>query len=103
MKNTSKLQIATMTQKEEGKVPKWQRSAIIDENLNVYVPAAASGNEVLAVMCALQDGVSSISSLGHAFLPADWMKNNYPDIACYCDKVSAKLRYEFHSFDFNSL
>lgn len=59
-------------------LPEWKRTAGIDENGFVYIPAFVGGNENLAVILAVQDGepICELES-GHFLLRIEWLKKNF--------------------------
>jgi hypothetical protein len=75
----------------DGAGPRWKRSAGVDVDGTVFVPAAICGNEQAAVMCASFDGVSMVLFLNHAYIPAQWVKKEYPALAGIVESVEQKI------------
>jgi hypothetical protein len=78
-----------------GEAPDWARSAVIDADGVVYVPAAIGGNEDNVLICAVWENVTSIYSDGHLYLPSEWMAREYPDMADIVRLVESRVR-EFY-------
>jgi hypothetical protein len=79
-----------------GPGPEWQRSAALDsETDTVFMPAAATGNEQKASLCASFDGTSAVIDAGHIYLPTRWIASEYPDMADLCLKIEGKVREHF--------
>lgn len=80
-------------QSAKRRIPAWTRRAIIDENGAVFVPPAVAGvSEMAAMLCAGWDGQSGICNSGHIYLPAEWMKSEYPDCVELVDKIIRRVR-----------
>ena len=78
--------------------PKWQRSACIDREGTVYAPAAITGNEMKAMLCATWDGnTPMVESDGHIYLPTQWMASEYPDMADVFELIERKAKAHFAS------
>lgn len=64
----------------DGDGPNWQRRVAISGAGEVFAPAALSGDEQQAATCAARDGVNTVVSDPHVFLPLDWLAREYPDL-----------------------
>jgi hypothetical protein len=62
----------------EGKGPAWARRAFVDDDGTVYLPGLLGGSEREAILCAGFDGVSVITDKKHFYLPADWLRREFP-------------------------
>ena len=60
--------------------PKWKASAIIDDAVAIFVPAALHpSGENVALFAALHDAVTIMQHCNHAFLPLHWLMEECPD------------------------
>jgi hypothetical protein len=72
-------------------IPQWQRSAAVDSDGTVFVPAVIAGNEMAVLMAAGWDGnVPAVMDDGHVYLPAQWIAKEYPDTAEVCHLIESK-------------
>ena len=72
------VNILIADEKDGLKLPEWQRTAGIDENGEVYIPAFITDNEQYAVIAAIQDGEQIVDiGDGHALLRLNWLKENF--------------------------
>jgi hypothetical protein len=77
-------------------IPEWQRTAAIDSKGVVFAPAAFSDRpESHVMMCVMFDGVDAIQDNGHLYVPAEWIKNEFPEMTELCDKVIKKVTDHF--------
>jgi hypothetical protein len=74
------------------KLPLHLRLAAIDAEGNTYAPAAASGNEELALMCAAFDDEPVAVYEDHSYLRTEWLRAEYPDLDEAMTKVEQLLR-----------
>lgn len=75
-------------------LPQWQRSAGIDADGTVYVPACIAGHEHIVTLCAFHDGVTVILHQEHPYIPSTWMAREYPPVRDLCEKIERRLRKE---------
>lgn len=75
-------------------VPGWMRSAALADDGTVFVPAAIVG-EMDAAMSAGYDGVTIVQYRGHGFVPADWLRQEYPQAADLVTKIERGVREHF--------
>jgi hypothetical protein len=73
------------------RLPEWRRSACLVKG-EVYLPATIAGIEGRVLHCAAFDGVGIIQDSGHIFVPASWMRQEYPDLAEVIDKLAGLVR-----------
>ena len=73
-------------------VAKWKRLAALADDGTVYIPAAISGNEQIAVLSASWDGVSMVTHLNHAYLPSAWLAKEYPATEKVCALIERHVR-----------
>jgi hypothetical protein len=72
---------ALPSQAEAKKLAKWQRSLLVAEDGEVYVPAVATGfSEQMVGMCWCWDGVSMWQESGHLYVPLSWVRREYPKL-----------------------
>jgi hypothetical protein len=71
--------------------PAWKRSAILDDNGSVWVPAIIAGNERIVFLCLGYDAQNYIIEQGHVFVKAEWMKKTFPETSEICEIISGKL------------
>jgi hypothetical protein len=69
------------------KVPVWMRSAALASDGTIFAPAAIGGSETAVFLCASYDGVSIVLHRNHAFVPLDWLRREYPDMAEVADRI----------------
>lgn len=81
----------TLDNSEGSKLPEWKRTAFFQDG-EVYVPAGIFDNEQRAFLCACYDGVGFVSHKGHAYLPASWIKQEYPKDADLAESVERRIR-----------
>jgi hypothetical protein len=74
------------------KFPTYLRTAGIDEEGTVFAPAALTGNEKNAALCAIWDGIPAAIHRGHVFLPTSWMTQHCPKIEMLCGKIESRVR-----------
>lgn len=61
------------------KLPKWQKTAFVQDG-TVYVPAMTGcGKEQMTFLCASFDGEPVHMLDGHPFLRLAWVEQEYPD------------------------
>lgn len=60
-----------------------------------FIPAAVAGSEMDAVLCAGYDGVTIVKDGAHAYLPADWLRREYPRSASLALKIEVAVRDYF--------
>lgn len=88
------VNILIADEKDGLKLPKWQRTAGIDENGEVYIPASITDNEQYAVIAAIQDGEQIVDvGDGHALLRLNWLKENFSG--------DTEMRQEFERMEKN--
>lgn len=67
-----------------GKWPEWARLYAIDETGQVFVPAAAGGDEQEVFLCTTYDNTPVVEFNDHMFVPALWLHKEYPKTKEYC-------------------
>jgi myo-inositol-hexaphosphate 3-phosphohydrolase len=73
-------------------IPSWARIAIVsDDDVLFVTPAVADISEMTALLCAGWDGTPVINYNEHIYVPADWMKREYPRCVDLVDKISARV------------
>jgi hypothetical protein len=77
------------------KVPVWLRSAALAPDGTVFVPAAIAGSEMDTLLSAAYDGTTMVKSDGHIYVPADWLKREYPKTAELVAKIEHGVREFF--------
>jgi hypothetical protein len=76
------------------------RSAALSDDGTVFIPAAIAGHEQQAVLCATWDGtVPLVIDDDHAYLPAQWMAREYPEIADICHVIEEQTKAHFGGGD----
>lgn len=84
---------------EEGNaLPKWARSAAMDQYGEVFLPieSAVSPNAATrAALCAIWDGVPITYCDDHPFAPASWIAWQYPKVADSVAVARDKVRKHF--------
>ncbi len=70
--------LRTITVQSAG--PLWKRQTFhCEASGEIYIPAAACDQERVVFYSACFDGVPLVESLGHAYVPLSWARENYPD------------------------
>jgi len=68
--------------------PAWMKTfGISKEGGEVYLPAATAGPEETVLRRASVSGVVSAMRHEHAYVPADWLATEYPDVKDVCRKL----------------
>ena len=71
---------------------RWRLVTFFDDETNeVFVPAAIAGNEEAVFLCASFAGCGLIHDDSHLYVPASWLKREYPDTAPVCDLIRTKV------------
>ena len=78
----------------EGRAPKWARSAAIDADGTVWVPAVVAGSEMAVFLCAGYDGTKALVVGKHAYYPSEWVKREFPDARELVEKIERRLKQE---------
>ena len=73
--------------------PDWVRTAGIDVEGAVWVPAVIAGAELTVFLMASYDNEPITVSEDHLYVRAEWMKREIPAAAELCDKITLKCRY----------
>ena len=74
------------------KIPEWQRTAGIDENDDVFAPAALCGHENIVALAANFDGEPIAEYDDHIFLRVKWMRQNNPLDVGLLDKIERRVK-----------
>lgn len=75
---------------ETSKFPEWARSFGINDQRQVFVPAAmANVPEREVHLCTLSDNTPSIVYKDHYFVPADWLCQEFPKTKELCEIIKA--------------
>jgi hypothetical protein len=77
------------------KVPIWVRSAALASDGTVFIPAMVAGSESDAILSAGYDGVTMVRYRGHAYVPANWLRQEYPHAADLTMKIERGVREYF--------
>jgi hypothetical protein len=64
--------------KGQRKVPEWLRSAAMDSEGRIYIPAVVGGNEAVVSLNMMHDGTPVVISEDHVYAPIDWLIAEYP-------------------------
>ncbi len=73
------------------RIPKPGRTAGITKDNKLFLWAGYGGNENAVVMCAGYDGIGFEIFEDHAYMPEDWMVQEYPQLKDLCEKIRATL------------
>jgi hypothetical protein len=75
------------------RLPKWYFSvARSDKTGEIFLPVVVAGNPTAVFYCASYDGVTVIlDEDDHPFVPAQWLKREYPAVADIVDTVERRL------------
>jgi hypothetical protein len=76
------------------RTPKWLRSVAVIDDGTIFAPAAITGNEQRAMLCASWDGVSAIFESKHMYLPVQWLAKEYPELADFARRVERRIGSE---------
>ena len=79
--------------------PRWERSAGLDDDGGVWLPAAVVGNEALVYAKTDLDGEPLVLHDDHLFVRVSWLRREYPECAEGLDALAAKIRAAFEGFD----
>ncbi|RTT13490.1 hypothetical protein DY954_07590 [Pseudomonas aeruginosa] len=76
----SRIRWFSVPNPEHKRFPEWRRSFGIDDQGEVYVPAAMAGdeNELNVMLCAADDRQITAVHLEHHFVPSEWLKREFP-------------------------
>jgi hypothetical protein len=78
--------------------PKWLATAGMSSKGTVFLPARVVGNESAVFLAASWDGtVEAAIYRGHAFLPVDWLAEEYPAAADDLRVVEQRVREAFRN------
>jgi hypothetical protein len=72
-------------------IPKWKRSAGLDDDGTVFIPAIIASNEMNVMMCTGFDGTDVVTYLNHIYVPADWMAREFPETAEVCATIKRQV------------
>ena len=72
------------------------RRAALASDGKVFIPAAVTGSEMDAVLSAGYDGVTIVRDGDHAYVPADWLRENYPEAGNLSIKIERNVRAFFY-------
>ena len=74
------------------RIPNWQRTALIDDNGVVYLTHAIAGlgRDTAMFICAC-DGVPFRILKNRIYLPAQWLRQEYPNIENAVDELCGKV------------
>lgn len=76
--------------------PQWARSAALDDDDCVFIPAAIFGDENAVLLSAIFDDQSVLfDDERHAYVLADWAAQEFPDLANLCRLIERKTRAYF--------
>ncbi len=78
------------------KVPAWARRAALAPDGTVFVPAVIAGSEMDAVLSAGYDGVTIVKNGDHAYVPAGWLRQEYPIAESLSFKIERHVREVFY-------
>ena len=88
-----KIQWITVPNNSESPTPAWLRTSGISEDGLVFLPAAIGENENITIMSATYDGdVPIVMNRNRAYLPADWLASEFPEIADDLMDIAKKVR-----------
>jgi hypothetical protein len=77
------------------RIPAWARRAALAADGTVFVPAAVAGSEMDAVLSAGYDGVTIVHYGDHAYVSAEWLRQEYPKAANLVIKIERSVREHF--------
>jgi hypothetical protein len=78
------------------KVPKNQRTAGFDrETKEVFLNAKIYGNPAALFLCMSFDGVDAVSRDSDLYIPASWLRAEFPALAGDIDLIVLKVRAFF--------
>lgn len=83
--------VITMENPRGKRVPKWARSAILNTDGEIYVPALMGGNELQISASAAWDGVAMMALARHPFVPLTWLAREKPVDEELWQKVRQKV------------
>lgn len=61
----------------------------------MFIPGAAVSSEMDVLLCASYDGTSFVHDGGHAYFPADWLRQEFPKTAALVTKIEQGVREFF--------
>jgi hypothetical protein len=76
------------------RMPEWMRSVAVGDDGTIFAPAAMSGNEKRAMLCASWDGVPAVLNAKHVYLPVKWLAKEYPELAGLVRRIERRLGAE---------
>jgi hypothetical protein len=80
-------------------MPEWMRSVAVGDDGTIFAPAAMSGNEQRAMLCASWDGVPAVLSgrgnAKHVYLPVKWLAKEYPELSELVRNIERSVNAEF--------
>jgi hypothetical protein len=71
------------------------RSVAVADDGTIFAPAAMSGNEQRAMLCASWDGVPAVLNAKHVYLPVKWLAKEYPELAEVVRNIERRINAEF--------
>ena len=77
------------------KVPAWARRGALAADDRVFVPAAIAGSEMDVILSAGYDGVTIVRDGNHPYVPADWLRREYPKAAALAINIERAVREHF--------
>jgi hypothetical protein len=72
-------------------MPKWQRRAAIAGDGTIFIPAIVAGGENTVFLCAGYDGTRVVYHSGHLYVPSDWVKREFPQVADVALKIEGRV------------
>jgi hypothetical protein len=77
------------------RVPAWARRSALAADGTVFVTGAVTGSEMDAFLSAGYDGLAIVRDGEHVYLPADWLRQEYPNSASLVTKIERATREHF--------
>lgn len=74
------------------RLARWARLAAMDDDGTVYLPAKGCDREIEVFLCACADGVQSVVSDGHLYVPAQWIAEHYPAAKEWVEQAERRVR-----------
>jgi|SRR6516165_2964543 hypothetical protein len=76
-----------------GKGPRWARTAwVMRSSGDIYMPAAAAGNETTVFLCAGFDNEPILRVHRHVYVRTSWVRREFPKCADIADLIERKIK-----------
>lgn len=78
------MQWLTIENPKSHQYPMWLRSFAVEDDGQVWMPAALAGDEATTVLCLAFDGEEGVERDGHVYVRASWLAREFPHTRAAC-------------------